>query len=66
MKISHGLLGAAAALTLCACANPPPPDPAEIGSGGAAGAQGPGYCDKPPADMTQMPKWEELCQPGMR
>ena len=66
MKISHGLFGALFALALAGCANPKPPDPNEIGSGGAAATAGPGYCEKPPADMTQMDKWNELCDPGMR
>ncbi|WP_299134961.1 hypothetical protein [uncultured Amaricoccus sp.] len=70
MKITHRLSATAglafAALCLAACANPPAPDPNDTASGGSAGAQGPGYCDAPPADMTQMDRWNELCSPGRR
>ena len=59
MKTSYGLL-VASLLTLGACT---PATSVPDTSGGSAASAGPGYCESPPTDMTQMNRWNELCMP---
>lgn len=55
------MLWLAAGLAVAACAQGS--DPEMMASGGAAGDQGPGYCETPPSDPTQQERWNELCFP---
>jgi len=53
---------ALAALALAACAGDDMGTPFPSG-GGSAGAEGPGYCDSPPADPDELETWEQQCMP---
>lgn len=64
MKSTLALLGAGA-LLLGACTNVPTAQPV-VSAGGSAAAEGPGYCDAPPTDITQLDHWNQLCSPGAR
>ncbi len=68
MRITKGISAAAglAVAAFCLVACDAAPDPNNTSTGGAAGDQGPGYCDAPPADMTQLDHWNQLCSPGRR
>jgi hypothetical protein len=59
---SRTALFALAALALAACAGNDMSSPYPSG-GGSAGAEGPGYCDSPPADVDDMENWEQQCMP---
>jgi len=52
---------ALAALAIAACAGNDMSSP--YPTGGSVGAEGPGYCDSPPADVNEMDNWEQQCMP---
>ncbi len=60
MKTTLGFL-LASVLALAACSNTT--DMAPAPSGGSAGAEGPGYCDSPPANPDDLSDWNQLCSP---
>jgi len=56
---------ALAALAVAACAGNDMATPFPTG-GGSVGAEGPGYCDSPPADPAELEAWEQQCMPDRR
>ena len=55
---------AAAALALAACAQDNDMSSPYPSGGGAAGAQGEGYCEAPPANVSDTEAWQKQCMPN--
>ena len=63
MATRYVLLAAVAALALAACAQQDGTTSPYPSGGGAAGAEGAGYCDSPPSDPDDLSSWEQQCMP---
>lgn len=63
---SKTVLLAVATLALAACTQGNDMTSPYPSGGGAVGAEGAGYCDSPPADVSDMEAWENQCMPDRR
>ena len=60
---SKTVLLAFATLALAACTQGNDMTSPYPSGGGAAGAEGAGYCDSPPSDPDDLSSWEQQCMP---